>query len=175
MLRLRVISNSDMLCDQRLKLAVRDSILECSRDIFDGCGQIGDAISRASRHTGEFERTAARVIEANGFDYEVRVTLCRDWFPTRRYEASPDGSGGAILPAGTYNTLRVEIGQARGHNWWCVMFPMMCVPSSGQQGMEDVLSEGEYRITESDGYDVRFKCVEIIERMRRNQGIVISD
>lgn len=158
-LRLRVIANSDMLCDQRLKLAVRDGILDLSGDIFDGCEDIAEAEAMAQSRFGEFESAARGIIAANGFDYDVRLSLCRDRFPTRNY-------GGTVLPAGEYNTLRIEIGSAQGHNWWCVMFPMLCVPSSGQQGMEDILSDGELRVVEADGYDVRFKCAELYERIR---------
>lgn len=158
-LRLHIVANSDMLCDQEAKLAVRDRILALSADIFSGCGDLGSAAARAGSRLRSFEEAAAEVLRERGFDYGARAYLCRDSFPTRSY-------GKVTLPAGEYTALRIELGAGEGHNWWCVMFPMLCVPSSGGAGMEDILNKGERRVTEMDGYDLRFKCAELFEKKR---------
>ena len=165
-LRLHVIANSDALCDQSVKLAVRDRLLECSEDIFVGCTDLDDALSAAESMLPELEEAAADELRRNGCGYGVKVCLCRDRFPTRVYSSDESGSGTYTLPAGVYNALRVELGEARGHNWWCVMFPMLCVPSSGGCGAEDVLSPDEMNVVSCDGYDVRFACVEWYEKLR---------
>ena len=152
-LRLRIIANSDMLCDQEAKTAVRDRILSMSADIFSDCRDLEQAAEKARQMIGSFTEAAADVLRERGFDYGVSAGICREVFGTRSY-------GSVTLPAGEYTALRITLGEGGGHNWWCVMFPMLCVPSSGNGGA-DVFNSGERRVTELDGYDLRFKCAEL--------------
>lgn len=156
-LRLHILANSDSAEDQRLKLSVRDRLLTESEDIFADCSTLSEALDTAEGRLDDLREAAQNEIYRRGFDYPVAVRLDRHYFTTRTYN-------GSTLPAGVYNALRVEIGSAQGQNWWCVMFPMLCVPTAADEhGLDTVLDNGEMDIVGSGGYEVRFKCVELFE------------
>ncbi|MBE6754651.1 MAG: stage II sporulation protein R [Ruminococcaceae bacterium] len=158
-LRLHVLANSDSAEDQQLKLAVRDRILTESVGIFSGCADINDAAAAAEARLEDIRRAAQDEVYARGYDYPVSVELDDQYFPTRTYEQ-------VTLPAGVYKAFRVKIGSAQGRNWWCVMFPMLCVPgASDTEGLDMVLQQQQLDIVESSGYEVRFKCVELFEQL----------
>ena len=122
LIRLHVVANSDTREDQRVKLLVRDAVLETAD------GLLRDAQNpEAALQTGlpELERAANEKLASLGCEETASVSLRRELFPTREYETFR-------LPAGVYRTLRVSIGQAGGHNWWCVMYPAMCIPLASQ-------------------------------------------
>ena len=113
-----------------------------------------DSIEQAKKHMDELKRTAQQVIREEGHDEPVEVCLTRMPFQTRVYE-------NFSLPAGEYDALRVVIGKGEGHNWWCVLFPALCLPSGGSRELEGVMSAGEEEIVcESDRFEVRFMLVE---------------
>ncbi|MBQ4313289.1 MAG: stage II sporulation protein R [Clostridia bacterium] len=158
-LRLHILANSDTAEDQSLKLAVRDAILEASQDIFSGCGSIDEARAAARERLDAIREQAIEVIRALGYDYDVTVELSETYFSTREYDD-------ITLPAGIYEAVQVRIGEAEGHNWWCVMFPMMCLPGSSESdSLSDVLSSGQMDIVQADGYEVRLRCVELYEQL----------
>lgn len=117
--RLHVLANSDSAADQALKLQVRDAILEEMPDLFQGAESQGQALQIVKAHLPLIEAIATKVIQGAGYDYSVHATTGRFDFPDRAY-------GDVDLPAGTYEALRVEIGAAKGANWWCVLFPPLC-------------------------------------------------
>lgn len=120
LIRLHVVANSDTREDQRVKLLVRDAVLETAD------GLLRDAQNpEAALQTGlpELERAANEKLASLGCEETASVSLRRELFPTREYETFR-------LPAGVYRTLRVSIGQAGGHNWWCVVFPALCLPAA---------------------------------------------
>ena len=122
-LRLHVLANSDSQEDQTLKLQVRDRILQESAGMLDGVRNKEEAEQRIRETLPALQRAAEDEIEQRGYTYPVTVELEQTYFPTREYEQ-------VTLPAGTYEALRVCIGAAEGHNWWCVIFPPMCLPAA---------------------------------------------
>ena len=160
-LRLHVLANSDSAEDQSLKLLVRDRLLEVSGEIYSDAGSKEEAVSATEKNLAVFQTEAEKVIHEKGYDYSVKVLLETSYFNTRTY-------GDITLPAGTYQAIRVVIGEGAGHNWWCVMFPPLCVsPASDSEALlSDVLSSEEMDLVEGGGYEMRFKCVELYEDFR---------
>lgn len=160
-LRLHVIANSDSSVDQNLKLRLRDYILEEGEDIFDGSVNVENAVEKIEPKLSELEKSAETFVKNAGFDYDVKITLSNEYFTTRTYES-------VTLPAGKYLALRVVIGSGEGHNWWCVMFPPMCVPAADKKDeIENVFTDKEIKLVESKPkYEPRFKVVEIYEQIR---------
>lgn len=160
-LRLHVIANSDSSVDQNLKLRLRDYILEEGEDIFDGSVNVENAVKKIEPKLAELENSAETFVKNAGFDYDVKITLSNEYFTTRTYDS-------VTLPAGKYLALRVVIGSGEGHNWWCVMFPPMCVPAADKKDeIENVFTDKEIKLVESKPkYEPRFKVVEIYEQIR---------
>lgn len=169
--RLHVIANSDSDEDQALKLKVRDSLLEYMNSLCSSTSSKEEAMRIANEHIDDFTKIAQDVIAQNGYDYSVDVSVGSCDFPTKEY-------GDVSLPAGTYNALRVKIGSASGHNWWCVMFPPLCfvdvssgiVPDESKEILHDTMSDEEYDlVTSSDSNSeltFKFKLVEFFENFR---------
>lgn len=157
--RLHVIANSDSKEDQDLKYKVRDAVLEYMNNISADCSSKEEVIKLAYEHQDDFISVAEKVIRENGFDYNVKIEIGNFEFPTKYY-------GDISLPAGFYDALKIEIGEAKGQNWWCVMFPPLCfvdvtsgvVPDESKQIMQDNLSDEEYSlISDNESSDIKFK------------------
>ena len=161
MLRMHVIANSDSEEDQNLKLKVRDAVLIKGKEIFDGSVTADEAEEKIKPYINELEKTALTVIKNAGYDYDVNITVQDDFFKTRTYDNS------VTLPAGYYTAVKVIIGEGKGQNWWCVMFPPMCLPAANAEcKIDDVLNSEESNII-SNGkkYKIKFKIVEICEEL----------
>lgn len=155
-LRLHVIASSDTDEDQRLKLKVRDVLLEKGGDIFAQNDGIVMAQEKVKNNLDTLKETAEKAVREMGYSYPVEVKLGESYFPTKQYE-------NITLPAGKYNAVKVIIGEGEGKNWWCVMFPPMCLPaaSKNEAQLSDVLSEkGMDIVTGERKYEVRFWIVE---------------
>ncbi|MBE6550292.1 MAG: stage II sporulation protein R [Ruminococcaceae bacterium] len=158
-LRLHVIANSDSDHDQALKLKVRDAMLEGSSELFLNCADRNAASAAIEENRALLESLAQTTIFEEGYDYEVKIELGEEKYPTRSY-------GEVCFPAGNYLSLRVIIGEGAGQNWWCVLFPPMCL-SAASDNVETVplgLTGEQYKlITETDDpkYTVRFKILEV--------------
>lgn len=161
MLRMHVIANSDSDIDQELKLKVRDAVLAEGKEIFDGSVTADDAKSKILPETERLRKAALTVIENEGFSYDVKITVGNEYFNTRTYDNS------VTLPAGYYTAVKVIIGEGKGHNWWCVMFPPMCLPAASKEcEISDVLEKEEVQIVEGGSkYKFKFKIVEIYEKI----------
>lgn len=161
-LRLHILANSDTESDQALKLKVRDSIIEKSAHVFDGVTSESEAIAAASENLSLLQEIAENEITTQGYDYPVKVEVGPSQFNTRVYDT-------VTLPAGEYMAVRVLIGEAQGKNWWCVMFPQMCLPAASEtKELEEVLEEDTIDITtNSQKYEVRFKIVDVFEGFRQ--------
>ncbi len=159
MLRMHVIANSDSREDQELKLKVRDAVLCKGKEIFDGSITADQAIEMITPHIELLEKTAKDTIHNEGFDYDVNVTVQKEYFKTRTYDNS------VTLPAGYYTAVKVVIGEGDGQNWWCIMFPPMCLPAAEAEcDIKDVLNYNENDIVlNGEKYKFRFKFVEICE------------
>ena len=160
-LRLHVLANSDTVEDQDLKLKVRDAVLEEGKDIFGGEINVENAEEKISTEKSRLVNAAENVVKQNGFDYDVDVFVADEYFGTRSY-------GDITLPAGNYTAVKVTIGESAGHNWWCVMFPPMCLPAAEDKTDIDMyLSEDEVKVVKCNPeYDVRFKIVEWYEQIK---------
>ena len=158
-LRLHVVANSDSERDQALKLLVRDAVLARAGEIIDGASDRQSAEQALAPHLDERGRSAERVLEAEGCGDAVTVALADQWFPTKEYD-------GFSLPAGQYRALKVTIGEGGGRNWWCVVFPPLCLGSVTEESVETVagetLSDGQVAlITGQDGgYVLKFRFIE---------------
>ena len=155
-LRLHVIANSDEDYDQELKLKVRDAVLMSGKTIFSGSEDIISAQEKISEHTERLKNSATETINSLGYDYDVKIELKRSYFPTRVYD-------NITLPAGYYKAVRIIIGEGKGKNWWCIMFPPLCLPAAtdNRELISEYLNEKEMDIvTSSPKYEVRFWLIE---------------
>lgn len=161
-LRLHVLANSDSSADQSLKLEVRDRILEETATLFKDCKSKDEAREAVESNLDKIREIAEQTIREAGYDYSVSVSLGEEEYPTKNYEE-------CCFPAGEYLSLRVMIGEAEGENWWCVLFPPLCIDAAGESRevfAEVGLTDEQYSfITETDNpkYKVRFKLLEVIE------------
>ena len=164
--RLHVIANSDSAEDQNLKYIVRDSVIEYINEISNNASSKDEVILIAQEHLSEIENIALQTIKDNGYNYPVKVSIGNFAFPSKKY-------GDITLPPGYYDALKIEIGEAAGQNWWCVMFPPLCfvdvtsgvVPDESKEVMKNNLSEEEYDLISGNGADVeiKFKIVEVLQ------------
>lgn len=167
--RLHVIANSNSSEDQELKYAVRDELISYMNSISKDIQTKEEAINLVNENKEEFYNIAQKVIEDNGYNYDVNIKVGNFSFPTKTY-------GDIALPAGFYDALKVEIGNASGKNWWCVMFPSLCfvdvsngvVPEESKETLESNLQAEDYNLVASDSfeYKVKFKLVELFENAK---------
>lgn len=157
--RLHVLANSDSAEDQALKLRVRDRILEESAGLMDGVSTREEAEVAAAQSLPKLQAAAEDEIRQAGYEYPVQAKITRMYFPTRQYES-------VTLPAGEYDALRITIGEAKGKNWWCVLFPALCLPVAEDSAqLSDVLSSGQLDVVQGN-YEIRFKAVEWYEQLK---------
>ncbi len=174
-IRLHVLANSDTDIDQNLKQQVKDGVLAAFEEDLSASQNINVTRAFLASHLSEIEAEAQRLVNENGFDYSVSASLTRDYFPTKEY-------GDVVLPPGEYEALRIEIGQAEGKNWWCVMFPPLCyvdltkseLPQDAKDELKQVLGDEEYKlVTSVKGHDptvkVKFKIVEWWQQRQKNK------
>lgn len=163
-LRLHVLANSDSPADQALKLAVRDRVLEEAGARLEGVTDRAEAERVLAASLEPLARAGAAAVAEAGYRYPVTVRLEDTWFPTREYD-------GFALPAGEYRALRVLIGEGKGRNWWCVVFPPLClgaVTEPAEEAMEALRSgERALIVGENEGYVLKFKLLELWNEWRR--------
>ena len=145
--RFHVLANSDSEADQNLKLAVRDRVLQEYGDLLETCENKEETLAALELAKQEICETAAKEVVAQGYEYPVRVSIVREEFPFKKYDD-------LIFPAGVYDALRIEIGEAEGQNWWCVLYPQMCFVDAAwgysteesHRKLENTLTEEEFLI-----------------------------
>lgn len=159
--RLHILADSDCDADQKVKLLVRDALLESGAEIFSGSVNVEDASEALKKEKAELIGVAENVLRENGFDYGVTLSLEKEYYTTRTYE-------NYTLPAGEYLSLKVVLGKGEGHNWWCVMFPPLCLPAASPSADIDAIlgSDGAKLIKSSPRYEMRFKIVEAYETVK---------
>lgn len=155
-LRLHILANSDSTEDQDLKLKVKNYFLENTSDLFVG-KTLEENIEIAENNIDYIENICNKCILDNGYDYKSKVTVLKEYFDTRVYDDF-------TLPAGIYNSVNIELGQGSGHNWWCIVFPSVCL-SACTKSMSDYLTEDEMELVR-DGYTPKFKIIEIYEKIK---------
>ncbi len=162
-IRLHVLANSDSEADQALKLEVRDQVLAAAQDYFTPEATLEETRAVLTDHLEELARTGAEAVAQAGYDYPVTASLedgC--WFPTKEYTDF-------ALPAGEYTALRIVIGEGEGQNWWCVVFPPLCLgavsETDSRAALAAGLTDGQVSLVtgESEGYVVKFKAIELWE------------
>lgn len=169
-LRLHIVANSDSTEDQMLKYEIRDSIIEYISPFFKNVNTKNEAIEVLKCHMDDIYYIAYQVIESNGYEYTVKASIGNFYFPTKEY-------GQIKLPEGYYDALKIEIGNSDGQNWWCVMFPSLCIidttdckfSNCSDELLKKNLGTEEYSlITGSDkanGLKIKFKLIELFENL----------
>lgn len=162
-IRLHVVANSDSDEDQALKLKVRDAVLPAVAEMLADCTDVEDAKLVLSRNSGLLVQTAAQVVGNEGVGQSVSVHLGQEYYPTRGYD-------GLRLPAGTYESLRIVIGEGAGHNWWCVLFPPLCVNTAAPENqlIEAGFTGSQVKILtecENPRYVLKFRILEWISSL----------
>lgn len=167
-LRLHVIANSDSDSDQARKLLVRDAVLAGAAPLLEGVEGRQEAEAALAPHLDELAQAGEEVLARTGRADPVTVSLADQWFPTKEYD-------GFSLPAGQYRALRVTIGEGKGRNWWCVVFPPLCLASVSEESVgaaaEGALSEEQIAlITGQDGgYVLKFRLIEWWQELTSGQ------
>lgn len=165
MLRFHVVANSDSTEDQLLKQQVKDEIIAYMEALLKEAKNIEESKMIIQTHADDIENVAGRVIKNWGKNYKVQVFLDKANFPTKAY-------GDIVLPAGQYEACRVIIGEGKGQNWWCIMFPPLCyvdsatgvVPMQGKEELQEQLTPEQYNLISKSGqpYEIRFKVVDAV-------------
>ena len=156
--RLHILANSDSQSDQSLKLLVRDRILQDVGSVFSLAATKQGALALAQQNLPRIEQAARDVLAENGVEEPVHAELCRMYFTTRQY-------GDIQLPAGDYDTVRVTIGAGEGHNWWCVMYPPMCIPAAAADTVSrmPVMQEIDH-LNQQPLFTPKLAVVELVEK-----------
>jgi stage II sporulation protein R len=162
-IRFHVLANSDSTDDQQLKIKVRDDVLSGFENGLSKMNSRKETVKYLEKNVEAIRDCAQNTVYKNGYDYPVKVTVQNDYFPTKKY-------GDVTLPAGDYTALRIEIGEANGHNWWCVLFPPLCyvdvtqaeIPDKEKDMLKQNMNEEDYALITDDNTPVRvkFKIVE---------------
>ncbi len=158
-LRLHIIANSDSTPDQELKLKIRDVILKEAGGLILDANNLSVAENKVKENLSYFSEIANDVIKENGFSYKATVSLGDCFFETRHYDTFS-------LPAGEYRSLIIKLGEAKGKNWWCVIFPSVCIPAATSNLRDSVKEESAQIAEQSDRYIIKFKTVEIYEKIK---------
>lgn len=162
-IRLHVVANSDSSADQAIKLHVRDAVLSEARQALQGTDDPQQAIAQA---LPQLEAAANAALAAQGSRDTASVSFRRELFPTREYDTFS-------LPSGVYRSLRVTIGAGGGHNWWCVIFPSLCVPATADGFVQAAEAGGFTRaeiglMTQADeGYVLKFRSLELLQALKK--------
>lgn len=165
--RLHILANSDSKEDQNLKLKVRDNIIEYMNNIsYYGLSK-NEAIDLTQTHLDEFKKIAEETIKNEGYNYSVSLEIGNFYFPTKHY-------GNISLPAGYYDGLKIEIGEAKGQNWWCSLFPPLCfvdissgiIDENSEDNLKSNLGDEEFAIItdNSETIKLKFKIIEVLSK-----------
>lgn len=166
-LRFHILANSDSDEDQALKMTVKEEVLGYLEGAMPEDMDVAETTDWMRRHTDELENLSREIVQQEGYDYPVSAAVTTCWFPEKTY-------GDLTFPSGNYEALRIEIGAAKGHNWWCVLYPNLCfldavnavVPKEGKQELKNVLSEEEYsQITATTDFKIKWYFPERLKEL----------
>ena len=156
--RFHILANSDVEEDQELKMQVKEAVILYMKEMLPAGADRQETKQWGIRHQDEIEEIAECVIEEQGYSYSVRTEVTKSTFPDKTY-------GDVMLPAGEYEALRIEIGEAKGQNWWCMLYPSLCftdavnavVEEDGKEKLKDTLTEEEYElVTETKKFKIKW-------------------
>ena len=154
LIRLHVVANSDSEEDQAIKMRVRDAVVESLKETMSDIADVEEAKTYIRENLPKIQSVANQVLSSAGVEADAVVTLGKEVFDTRHYDTFS-------LPAGVYESLRIIIGEGQGHNWWCVVFPSLCIPATSA-GFEEVAAGAGFdedltaALEEESGYEIRF-------------------
>ena len=159
--RLHILANSDSQEDQQLKLKVRDAVLERTEELYAKAQTKEEALRLTRINLREIEKTAQETVNACGYSYPVTARIANIYFNTRHYDD-------VTMPSGFYDALQIEIGSGEGQNWWCVMYPSLCVGAAADSEiLKKELDDDEMSIVTSEGeFTLRFKLLEYFESFK---------
>lgn len=157
-LRMHVLANSNSINDQRLKIAVKNNILKSTQELFTDCDNLEESIKIAQSNKELIKTSAQEVIKKYNKNYDVKVYVDNEFFDVREYKDF-------TLPSGNYNTVKVVIGEGKGKNWWCVMYPAVCI-SACSDDFDKALTKEEKKLITSKKYIPKFKILEIINKIK---------
>ena len=164
LIRFHVLANSDSDEDQNLKLKVRDAVIDYLQPKLSKSKDIEESELIIKQEYEKIEEIGKNIILENGYNYDIKVGIDYSEFPTKKYS-------NVVLPAGEYKALRIIIGEGKGKNWWCVMFPPLCVPAADgietDENTADYLTEnGEKIVSGGNKFVVKFKLLELYEELK---------
>ena len=174
LIRFHVIANSDSDEDQNLKLKVRDAVIDYLQPKLELSSSIEESETIIKSEYKELENISKNIVLENGYKYDISVGIDYSTFPTKQYS-------NVVLPAGEYKALRIIIGEGKGKNWWCVMFPPLCfvdeqssiIDTDTDKKLREVLTEEEYALIAQNNkkqvnkVEVKFKIVEILQNIMK--------
>ena len=163
LIRLHVVANSDSEEDQAIKLQVRDSVVDYLYPAMQSLNNKEEAYRYIRDNLAQIEKTVNSKLDDLGVSDRAVVTLDQEQFSVRHYDTFS-------LPSGVYDALRVEIGDASGQNWWCVVFPSLCIPAAAPEFEDTAVSSGfdnglVKTITRQNGYEIRFFLLDLIGKV----------
>lgn len=157
-LRLHILANSDTTEDQNIKLELKNYFLDNSKELFVG-KDLQENVEIANENIENIEDMCNSYLRK--YNQYATVTVTNEFFSTRVYDDF-------TLPAGNYDSIKIEIGEGKGHNWWCIVFPSVCL-SACSESMSDYLTDEELELVGS-GYTPKFKIIEIYEKIKDRLG-----
>lgn len=157
--RLHILANSDLECDQELKLKVRDQVLKYTNDMYKGCNTKEDTLKTTKKNLVNILNVAQQQVYNLGYKYKVKGEITNMYFNTRQY-------GDYTIPSGFYDALRITIGKAEGHNWWCVMYPSFCLGESSDLENSNLTEQEKNLISDGEKYKIKFQVVEWFEKIK---------
>ena len=153
-IRLHVLAQSDSKEDQAVKLLVRDAIVAECAELFAHTDSTEDALSQIEQASAEMEAIANRVLAENGFSYTATAVFGRERYPTREYD-------GVSFPAGEYHSLQILLGDGDGQNWWCCLFPPLCLSAASDEQLDSIgIDTSSGKVFTKKKYRIRFKLLE---------------
>lgn len=161
--RFHIRANSDSKEDQAIKMHVKVRVLEAMKPVMDQAASVTDSRELIANNINQIEAFANQALKEVGSSDSAKVYMTEEWFPVKHY-------GDLVFPPGKYEALRIDIGEAKGHNWWCVMYPSLCfvdpshgiVPEASKEKLKKVLTKKEYRSLHPK---IRWKLAEILQDM----------
>lgn len=163
-LRFHILANSDSDEDQAVKKKVRDEVGQMIAPLLENAGDLEETKRIVDIHMDEITGKAEEVLQAEGYAYGASARLAQVTFPAKTY-------GDYTFPAGDYEALEITLGEGRGHNWWCVLYPNMCfrgtvyeiVESEADEALREVLTPAEYAdVFNSGNYEIRFRLFDFL-------------
>ena len=163
LIRLHIVANSDEAADQAVKLRIRNTVTKSLQEDMLKLGNKAAAMAYLHENLPKIEEIANQVLSESGFDRKATATLCREAFGIRQYDTFR-------LPSGVYDALRITIGKGEGQNWWCVVFPSLCLPGTTEEfrdvavgsGFPDTLTD---TLQETDNIQIRFYLLDLLGKL----------